>query len=153
MKIIIFGFTGAGKTTHLESLKSDQHLVEYEFLDLDNYIVSLYKDFSTLKDLISAKGWAYFRKIELDSIKQLLNKPKVVLALGGGSVSNELVEYLKGIKDLRSVFLDVDFVTCWNRIKNDENRPITLDGVETCEVLYKERLLLFKELESLCLSY
>lgn len=153
MKIIIFGFTGAGKTTCLENLKSDQKLKTYDFIDLDSHILTQYEEYSSIKDLILSKGWTFFRDIELSLIKTLLNRPKVVLALGGGSVNRELIKYLKGVENLKSIFLDVDFVTCWNRIKEDDGRPITLDGIEQCEVLYSERMVLFRELESICISY
>jgi shikimate kinase len=153
MKIIIFGFTGSGKTTHLKILKRDHRLENHEFIDLDSYILNLFDDYSSIKELILAKGWKFFRKVELDSIKNLLSRPQIVLALGGGSVSEDLIEFIRGIKNLNSVYLKTDFVTCWNRIKDDKNRPITLDGIEKCAVLYRDRMTLFKELESICISY
>lgn len=153
MKIIIFGFTGAGKTTYLQNLKNSQGLDEYEYFDLDSYILTMANQYESIAEIISSKGWSHFRELEFESIKELLNKSNVVLSLGGGSVSESLIEYLKNVTDLKSIFLNVDFITCWNRIKNDVNRPITLDGIANCEVLYNKRIILYKKLESICSKY
>ncbi len=153
MKIIIYGFTGSGKTTYLEKLKNDVDLSTHNFIDLDSYIFNKHaKGLNSLAELIDLKGWVWFRQCEESEFKHLLTLEKVVLSLGGGSVSLKLIEYISNFNDIYGVYLNESFVTCWNRIKNDPSRPIVFNGEEKCKVLYNKRKKLFQKLEKTCLK-
>lgn len=152
MKIIIFGFTGSGKSSRLNNFKSNLDFKEFQFVDLDEYTLERFSEYSSLSELIESKGWKAFREIERESIELILSSKKVVLALGGGSVDKSLIDYLASLDEIYGIYVKEEFITCWNRIKNDRNRLITLGGMRGCEVLYNERADLFSKLENVCLD-
>ena len=97
----------------LEILLSDKEITKYEN--------------STINDIFSFKGEAYFRKIESEIVLEILKKRSVVISLGGGSILK------KGTRDKInkqsfSIFLDVDISTLNKRLKNSKNRPLLKDG-------------------------
>jgi len=148
MRFIIYGFSGSGKTTRLKELELQNNQTDYQFVDLDEYILSLEPSYKRLGNLIEDKGWSWFRNRELQVIMELLMHENIYIALGGGSVSESLVSSLKKI-EFNGIYLNVDFETCWMRIKNDTNRPLVKLGLDQCLAIYNERVKMFKQLERL----
>ncbi len=136
MKIFICGFTGAGKSFLLSELKMCKSLKGFKFLDLDQYILSKLSGYKTLSDYIYKAGFPEFRLMEESSIKELARMENIIVALGGGSLSAETAELLSSWK---GYWLNESFEVCYERIKNDKNRPIADLGKEGLQKLYDER--------------
>lgn len=148
MRFIIYGFSGSGKTTKLKELKLKNNQTDYQYVDLDEYILSLEPSYGRLGSLVEDKGWSWFRNRELQVIMELLERENIYIALGGGSVSESLISNLKQV-DFKGIYLDVDFETCWMRIKDDTNRPLVKLGPDQCLAIYNDRVKMFKQLEKL----
>lgn len=146
MKYFICGFSGAGKSSLLKKLAMSDKYPGYRFIDLDDHIHSFWPEYPSLGELITAKGWDWFRNEERKQILSLLTdlkESKLWLAMGGGSLSEELAQELRARTDVRGFWLDVDFETCWERIRSDINRPLAQKGEEALRLLYKERSRLY----------
>ena len=116
MKIYLCGFMGCGKSRIGRELAS---LLGMDFADLDEYIVS--REGMSIPDIFEKHGEGYFRSLEAKYIAEMPDNS--VVALGGGAIINDntaAVAHSAG----RVVFLDVDFDTCYARIKDDPNRPL-----------------------------
>ncbi len=77
--IILIGMSGAGKTTIGEALSTRLNL---PFIDTDEEIVN--KTGSSVLDIFRLEGEAKFRSYESGVIRQLVDFPKSVIAVGGG---------------------------------------------------------------------
>ncbi|MDA7950782.1 MAG: shikimate kinase [Pirellulaceae bacterium] len=92
MRIILVGYRATGKTTLAKTLGDELSL---ECLDAD--VVLEDKEGFSIAKIFSEKGESYFRELETAVLKELLQKEKIVLALGGGVVVRpENRELLKG---------------------------------------------------------
>jgi len=134
---------GAGKTTLLNEFK-ENHL-GFECLDLDFTIA---KDLNVtslnLGAWIEANGFLAFRELESAKLKCLLRDPRsMVIALGGGSLSNEILTLIKEEKEAYLVFLDTELEVCLERIKHDANRPLLKLPTEELIKLYQQRRVNF----------
>jgi shikimate kinase len=78
-KIILIGFMGCGKTT-LGKLLSQE--LNVPFFDTDALIEA--KTNQPISKLFDVFGEAYFRQLEKESLEELTNEQKFVLATGGG---------------------------------------------------------------------
>jgi shikimate kinase len=80
-KIFITGYMGSGKSTAGKKLASE---LGYEFIDLDHFIESEYKQ--TIPEIFASKGEKEFRSMENNALKKVLEKKKdVVVSCGGGT--------------------------------------------------------------------
>ncbi len=80
-KITLLGYMGSGKSTIAKIVASRLNLTA---LDLDEYIIE--KEGCSIPDIFQKKGEIYFRKIENQYLKELLESDQsYVLALGGGT--------------------------------------------------------------------
>ena len=81
MLIAVLGYMGSGKSTVGKALAK---ALEMEFIDFDTYIENRLEQ--SIPDIFQTRGELFFRKTEHELLKELLdNKPKAVLALGGGT--------------------------------------------------------------------
>lgn len=81
MKIVLLGYMGSGKSTIGKLLSKKLNL---PFYDLDSLIEEKIK--LRISEIFKNKGEVYFRKIENEVLKDILNeKNDMVLALGGGT--------------------------------------------------------------------
>ena len=93
----------------------------------------------TIPEIFEKKGEPFFRQTEAEIVKSLCGKTAVA-ACGGGAMLNP--DTAKAAKDAGAavIFLDVPFETCYERIKNDSNRPIVVNSTkEQLEELYNSR--------------
>jgi shikimate kinase len=149
VKYIICGFSGSGKSSVLKQLQDVASLRSFRFIDLDDYLLeNVAVDHTELGKYITDVGWEEFRRQENIAVSELLRGDSVVVALGGGTLNPDLVNKLKSMQECEVFWLDVPFETCWERIKDDENRPLRLQGKEKCESVYKERTTYFKQFKS-----
>ena len=122
MKIVLLGYMASGKSLIGKKLSA---VMEYDFIDLDDYIEQ--NENKTITDIFSDKGEIYFRKAEHFFLKEILSQEKnMVLALGGGTPCyyNNMKTILEN-QDVVSVYLNVPLSEIVNRLKNEkESRPI-----------------------------
>jgi len=136
-RVYLVGFMGAGKTSVGRSLAVQ---LGWAFVDLDAEIERSQK--MTIRDIFQKSGEAQFRQLEREHLKRLSERPRVVIALGGGATvdpENRLVIDSTGI----SVWLNVAFETAARRVSMDGTRPLFKDP-EHAERLYENRLPIYK---------
>lgn len=78
-KIILIGFMGCGKTTIGKMLSKE---LKVPFFDSDALIET--KTNQTISELFDASGEAYFRQLEKETLEEIKNEQKFILATGGG---------------------------------------------------------------------
>ena len=125
MRITLYGFMGAGKTTLGKALAQR---LDYRFVDLDAEIVK--ETGKTIPDIFVQDGEIAFRKIEHQVLKEFIkrNEDNVVLALGGGAILQPNNRKLLELRGFLKVYLDVSVPELINRLKNDkEYRPLLKD--------------------------
>ena len=77
--IFLIGYMGSGKSVIGRNLSK---AISYNFHDLDNFITT--KEGLTINEIFEQKKELYFRKIEREYLKELINKDeKKVISLGG----------------------------------------------------------------------
>jgi shikimate kinase len=150
VKIFICGFTGAGKSTFVGSLKNND--LGFLALDLDTVIAQdLSIEPDRLGDWILLNGFPLFRQKEKEKLGHLLDKKEsLVVAMGGGALTNETYALIRE-KNVYLVFLDVDFRTCLSRVKDDPSRPLTFMPEDDLRKIYDERRMLFLKAD-LCIK-
>ncbi len=84
MKIVLIGFRATGKTSVGKILAQKLGL---PFLDLDEYLAQ--KEGQSIAEMVSQKGWPYFRTQEKKALLELARLKEGVFALGGGAVMHE----------------------------------------------------------------
>lgn len=135
--ITLTGFMGCGKSFAGRILARE---LGYNLVDSDAEIER--RQGKSIPQIMSEAGEQGFRKIETEVIEELLQHDFTVLSAGGGAV----IYNSKLLNDGSVVFfLDTDFEKCYDRIKNDANRPLVF-GKSKDEVfaLYKKRIDIYK---------
>jgi shikimate kinase len=135
-RIVILGFMACGKTTVGRALA--RHL-EADFLDLDSQITK--NEGRSPAEVIAADGEAAFREIETLALRDVLqNRHASVIALGGGTWTIPANRTLIALHDCLTVWLDVPFELCWQRISDSKNtiRPLAPD-YQTAHARYESR--------------
>lgn len=126
---------GSGKSTVAQALA---RRLNSKMIDLDAEITRT--GGRSPKQIIEEEGETAFRQIESQVLKQVLHQKTVrVIALGGGAwiqASNrDMISRDRAI----SVWLDVPFELCWQRILNSgSERPLARNESQA-RVLYEER--------------
>ena len=140
MKILVCGFMGAGKTTFINNSGAP------EVIDLDEYLLSNseVRCFGTISEFIKVSGIDSFRHLEFVMLRDhlLFEKGDQMIGLGGGTLENQEVRDLIEIsEDVKLVWLDTPFDTCFSRIEGDESRPLAASRTkEELLELYWSRL-------------
>lgn len=128
MNIVLIGYRCAGKSTVGKQLASR---LRRRFVDTDNLIEQRLQ--ASICDIVSSRGWDYFRKVEKDVIKEISAEDVLVIAAGGGVVlDSENVAALK--KNGRMVWLKADRGVLHSRMIQDsrtvvQRPPLTEKGV------------------------
>ena len=135
-KIVLLGYMGCGKSTIANNLSEKTSL---PFLDLDHYIEETTN--MSIKELFEKRGEVYFRKLEHDAFKTLLDEEKtIILGLGGGTpcyANNH--EFLQR-PDVVSIYLKASVATLFERLsRNKSKRPLiaNLNDAELNEFIAK----------------
>lgn len=133
--IVIVGFMGCGKTTVAREVA---RRLDAAFIDLDSFIAE--RDGRTPAEIIGGEGEQRFREIETLCLRDVLQERHArVIALGGGTWTIPANRTLVALHECASVWLDVPFETCWERISTAQAiRPLAPDR-ETALGRYEAR--------------
>jgi shikimate kinase len=139
-KIYLVGFMGSGKSTIGRLLAKK---LKVPFIDLDKEIEI--REGLTIPQIFSLKGEPYFRKLELELLKEITQTvPFFVMATGGGLGANpEAMEYMK--KHGLVIWLDIDFPTFLKRTSKDSNRPLLKKSEGELRVLFDKRKNVYRK--------
>ncbi len=130
--VVLTGMPGSGKSTVGNLLDIDG----YTFIDTDKEVEK--QCGCTIKELIAAKGEAYFRQRETAVIRDVSAEGRRILATGGGAVlQRENVRRLK--QNGKLFFLDAPL----SRLRATADRPLS-DTEEKLAGLYAERIELYR---------
>jgi shikimate kinase len=130
--IILTGFMGVGKTSVGTRLAKD---LGYAFVDSDESIEADQK--TTITEIFSTFGEPYFRDVETQVIKRLLENENQVVSTGGGAVIRE--ENRKAFKENGvTICLTAHPESIYERIRHEIHRPL----LQTADPLGKIRELL-----------
>ncbi len=143
MAIVLIGFMGAGKSTVAAELAK---ALGGEPHDSDSLLQERFGH--PVAHEFELNGEPAFRAKEEELVCELLAGagPEAVVALGGGSVLSERVR--EAMAAHRTVLLDVDPETAWERVRSDgtgEPRPLARDR-EAFMSLYRSREALYQDL-------
>lgn len=135
-RIVILGFMACGKTTVGQALARK---LDAKFIDLDSQITE--NEGRSPAQIIAANGEAPFREIETLALRDVLqNREAGVIALGGGTWTIPANRTLVALHDCQTVWLDVPFEVCWQRISENTGavRPLAAD-YQTAQSRYESR--------------
>ena len=140
--LFICGLMGAGKSYFGKRIADT---MGFTFVDLDDHIEENEK--TSISEIFTQKGEAFFRVLELSGITSFLEKKEpYIIALGGGAVCfNDIDKMLQENSNL--VYLKSDPEKIYNRIQHENHRPL-LNGKSKSEVLATLTELLEKRSEN-----
>lgn len=139
-KYLLAGFAGCGKTSLLKELQT-LHPLDQGF-DLDSVIRS---EFENIEAMVEKLGWDAFREKEVKKLAELLqSEASMWVALGGGTLERGW-SVIETFQNVRVIYVECDFETCWERIKNDPKaRPLVRLGEEEMRRIYQSRIPLYE---------
>ena len=120
-KIVLIGPPGAGKSTVGRALAK---LLNLDFIDSDKEIERVTG--RKISEIFVEDGEDFFRKIELSTVKELLNNFNGVISLGGGAPINSEIQKMLQNGNFEVIFLDVSISQAANRIGFNKERPLLL---------------------------
>ena len=140
-KIIIVGFSGAGKSTVGRRLAS--HL-GWQFYDTDSFIESKYH--ISIPDFFEKYGENAFRICEQAALRELLQETQVIIATGGGTPC-----FFKNMDEMLQngwvVYLKLSAYSLFIRLKNSHKiRPLVAGKDDTQLLDFVEKNLSSREL-------
>lgn len=122
MKIVLIGYMGSGKSSVGKKLAA---VLGIPFKDMDDEIEK--QEGISIPKIFLEKGEIYFRKVEIEVLKNILSKSEgFVLATGGGTPCYaDSMNFLLKQKDLVSVYLKTPIDVLTTRLFSEkENRPL-----------------------------
>ena len=133
--IILVGMSASGKTSLGEALSIALNI---PFIDTDEEIEK--KTGFSISEIFQSEGEAQFRSYEQGIIRQLIDFPKSVIAVGGGLPCYN--NHMDVILDMgRVIYLDLSVDVLVGRlIKNSSDRPL-FAGLDASEIEDKTRAL------------
>lgn len=145
--VVLVGFMGAGKTTIGRLLAQRSQL---ELLDLDQQIVA--ETGLKVPEIFQRFGEAGFRELETKALQQGLSQD-VILATGGGIVTQAINRQLLKTSSMPIVYLKAAPAVLYQRVHGDQNRPnaqnVDLAGFAD---LAQQRLDLYQEVSDLAVT-
>ncbi len=141
---VLIGMMGAGKTTLGKVLA---RRLGFAFVDSDHEIEA--QTGVRIADIFEIEGEAAFRAREHKALVQLIDKPEIVLATGGGMVL--MAENRALLQTHRPViYLHAKPQRLWERTRHDRARPLlqTENPKARLEQIYTERDPLYREVAS-----
>ena len=120
-RIVLIGAPGSGKSTVGIALAA--HL-QWPFVDTDALIEL--KESKKITDLFVDNGEEYFRRVEFETLKEVLEETSAVISLGGGAPISQPAQDALVASDSTIVFLDVALATAAPRVGFNRDRPLLL---------------------------
>jgi shikimate kinase len=148
-KILIAGFSGVGKTSFLKELEKTAPDPEWAFADLDQLLLRERRA-KTIEELVQNHGWEKFRLWERQTLEGWLKEEgKGVLALGGGALTQMVLDLFKPSRKIRFCHLEAPFEDCWERLHlgGTEARPLIKLGKEGLHQIYQDRQRVFRQID------
>lgn len=139
--IVIVGLMGSGKST-VGRLAA--HSLGFGFVDTDQIIIERAR--KSIPDIFASEGEAGFRQRETEALKSLLGKEGLVIATGGGIVTQPA--NLPLLKQLGYVvWLNADPATLHQRTAHGNDRPLlrNQDPAATLRHLYETRRPMYQK--------
>jgi shikimate kinase len=115
MNIVLVGYRCCGKTTVGKILARK---LNRSFVDTDGLIEE--RESSSIEEIISEKGWHYFRDIEKQVVREVSQNNKLVIGTGGGVVLDQ-DNVLNLIKNGWVVWLKADAEVLKERMEKDHS--------------------------------
>lgn len=144
---VLLGFMGAGKTTVAGHLDGN-------FYDMDTIVEE--KIGMSITEFFATKGEAAFRKIESETLEELMAlEGDVTISTGGGVVISEKNRDLLRKNRKYNVLLAASFEVLYSRIENDEvfQRPLFLNNSkEDFHGIYERRMRLYEGLSDVIIN-
>lgn len=129
-KIILSGYMGSGKSSVAKRLQEKMGLPLH---DLDQTIER--KTELSITELFAQKGEIYFRKLEHETLKELLRQPQpFILSLGGGTPCYANNHELLKSEGIDWIYLKASPETLHDRIANDKTERPLLSGKTPAEL-------------------
>ncbi len=125
MKIALYGFMGAGKSSLGKKLAQK---TGYDFIDLDAEIETYTGQ--SINDIFALQGEIAFRQIEHKVLKNIVKQDNdnIILALGGGSIIHPTNRKLLELKNFYKIYINVNISVLTERLKKDKDkRPLLKD--------------------------
>lgn len=120
-RIVLIGAPGSGKSTVGVALAA--HL-QWPFVDTDALIEL--KESKKITDLFVDYGEEYFRNVEFETLKEVLQETSAVISLGGGAPISQSAQDALVASESTIVFLDVSLATAAPRVGFNRDRPLLL---------------------------
>jgi shikimate kinase len=120
-RIVLIGAPGSGKSTVGVALAA--HL-QWPFVDTDSLIEL--KESRKITDLFVDHGEEYFRSVEFETLKEVLQETSAVISLGGGAPISQPAQDAISSSNSTIVFLDVSLATAAPRVGFNRDRPLLL---------------------------
>lgn len=130
--IALLGFSGTGKST-IAAILADQ--LHFDRIDTDAHIERIYG--RTIADLFAERGEAFFRRTEHAVVCAMAGKTNVVIACGGGVVTDPR-NIVNLSKNGLLICLTADPEIAWKRIANSTARPL-INSKHDMHKLWTER--------------
>lgn len=147
-KIVLCGFSGSGKTTLLKELEFLSPFPDWLFRDLDQMIMTS-KHTKELSTLIEEHGWEKFRLWERQEFEGFLKEDSCgVLALGGGALTQLILDLYLPSRKVRFCHVVSSFEDCWERLhlEGATARPLVKLGKSELHKIYMEREKIFSQI-------
>ena len=146
MAVFLCGFMGCGKSTVGVLLAKN---LGCRLVDTDDMIVE--SEGMSIPEIFESKGEKYFRDLEKQVVARL-SEGKAVVSCGGGTMLSE-ENALTARKKGTVVYIDTPFESCYERIKDDSNRPLAVSRTkEQLRELYDSRSDVYKKNSDCCVD-
>ena len=133
--IALCGIKHCGKTTVGKEIAA---VLDIKFVDTDDLIVAKDGGQRSVREIFAAEGESFFRQLEAEVLKELTSsRERMVIALGGGALSNPFVDSKVKENLGFKVWLDTDDHTAFERIKEKGLPPFLKDAADP-EQAFKE---------------
>jgi shikimate kinase len=147
-RIVLIGAPGSGKSTVGVALAA--HL-QWPFIDTDALIEM--KESKKITDLFVDNGEEYFRNVEFETLKEVLQETSAVISLGGGAPISQPAQDALVTSDSTIVFLDVSLATAAPRVGFNRDRPLLLGNPRAqWQALSDQRRPIYEQLATLSIK-